>query len=204
MRCFIATSLLMFLACPIAWAQTSPPPATNPPEGDSTSQQSQPAAIPDNPVPDQASSSSQKEHKKSAVKRKLGELAPGCINVGTLHKCKSASPSSEPEGKPTNDTEYAKDMDVGAFYLNERKNYAGAVMRFRDALEHKTNDPAATFYLGQALEGLHRNDEAREEFQTYLTLEPKGQFAEQANKSLERLQNKAATAESDAKKPEKP
>lgn len=204
MRCFIATWLLLFSICP-AWAQTSTtPPATNPTGGDSTSQQSQPAAIPDTPAPDQNSSSSKKEHKKSALRRKLGELAPGCLNVGTYHKCKSASPSDDPKGKATVDSEYAEDMDVGNFYLNEKKNYAGAAMRFRDALQQKPNDPPATFYLAQALEGLHQIDEARDEFQTYLTLEPNGPFAGQAKKSLEKLQNKGATAKSDAKAPEKP
>jgi len=202
MRCFIATSLLLFSMSP-AWAQTSTsPPANNPTGGDSTSQQSQPAAIPD--APDQSSSSSKKEHKKSAVKRKLGELAPGCLNVGTYHKCKPASPSEDSKGKATVDSAYAEDMDVGEFYLNEKKNYAGAVGRFRDALQQKPNDPAATFYLAQALEGLHQINEARDEFQTYLTLEPNGKFAEQAKKSIEKLQNKGATAKSDAKKPEKP
>lgn len=83
-------------------------------------------------------------------------------------------------------------MDVGKFYLNERKNYAGATLRFRDALQHKPDDPVATFMLAQSLEGLHQAEEARENYATYLTLEPNGRFAGQAKKALGRLQSRTA------------
>ena len=82
---------------------------------------------------------------------------------------------------------------MGDFYLNERKNYKGAELRFRDALEHKPNDPLATFRLAQSLEGLSQFDDARQNYESYLKLDPNGHFAEQANKALERLQSKTAT-----------
>ena len=84
-------------------------------------------------------------------------------------------------------------MEVGDFYLNEKRNYMGAALRFRDALEHNPNDPLATFRLAQSLEGLSQFDEARQTYATYLKLEPNGRLVDQANKALERLQSKTAS-----------
>lgn len=191
-----ATSLLMILVCSAASAQTSSnPPATNPTSRDSTSQQSQPATIPDTAAPAQPAPTGAQEKgekKKSAVRRKLEQLKPDCINVIAYQHCSSSPPPASKPAATDVDPEYAKDMDVGDFYLNERKNYAGAAMRFRDALAHKANDPLATFKLAQSLEGLGQIDEAREDYQAYLKLQPQGQFAGQANKALERLQGKSA------------
>lgn len=82
-------------------------------------------------------------------------------------------------------------MDVGDFYL-QKKNYAGAMLRFKDALEHKPSDSLATFKLAQSFEGLHRADEARQNYTAYLTLEPKGSMVDQVQKALKRLQAKDA------------
>jgi tetratricopeptide (TPR) repeat protein len=186
-----ATSLLIILICTGACPQTSTnPPATNPTSNDSTSQQSQPGAAEDQPT--QPVPPAKSDKKKSAAKRKLGELKPNCVNIFGLHTCSSSAPT--PKAKPSEkdlDPEYARDMDVGDFYLNERRNYTGAMLRFRDALARKPNDPAATFKLAQSLEGLGQIDEAREQFQAYLKLEPEGQFAGQSNMALERLQSKS-------------
>lgn len=201
MRCIFATLLLTILVCSAAYGQNSnPQPSNTTGQGDSSSKQSQNSGDSSSQQSQQpsppADSSSQPEKKQSAVKRKLKELVPSCANVGAYVKCKSSK--SE---KPKDSSEYAKDMDVGDFYLTEKKNYVGAMWRFRDALERKPNDPLATFKLAQALEGLKQNDEAREDYAAYLKLEPKGTYAGDAKQALERLQPQNADKAKEAPAP---
>jgi len=206
MRSISATLLLMFLVCPIAMGQTStnppttsnPPGSGNPPNADSSSQQAQPPSVPlpdDSPMPDLGTLPQTQDKKQSAVKRKLKELDPHCLNIFLFHTCWSQPPAPEAKTSPQSkdDPEFTKDMEVGDFYLNEKRNYMGAALRFRDALEHKPNDPLATFRLAQSLEGLSQFDEARQTYATYLKLEPNGRLVDQANKALERLQSKTAS-----------
>lgn len=204
MRCIFATLLLTIFVCSVAYGQNSnSQPSNTTGQGDSSSKQpqnsgdssSQQAQQPSPP----ADSSTPPEKKQSAVKRKLKELVPSCANVGAYVKCKASKPEKAKDPGP--DNEYAKDMDVGDFYLNERKNYAGAMMRFRDALEQKPNDPLATFKLAQALEGLKQNDEAREDYAAYLKLEPKGPHVGESQQALDRLQPQNADKAKEAPAP---
>ena len=206
MRSISATLLLMFLICSIATGQTStnppttsnPPGSGNPPSADSSSQQAQPQSVPlpdDSPMPDLGTLPQTQDKKQSAVKRKLKELDPHCLNIFLFHTCWSQPPAPEAKTSPQSkdDPEFTKDMEVGDFYLNEKRNYMGAALRFRDALEHKPNDPLATFRLAQSLEGLSQFDEARKTYESYLKLDPNGRLVDQANKALERLQSKTAS-----------
>jgi len=199
-RIFSALLLISWVIS-VASAQTSTNPTTTPRGTDSTSKQAQPPPPPTPPdvlMPDLGTLPLPQDKKKSAVKRKVEELIPNCLNVlWAFHTCWSTPPPSDakPAAKGV-DPEYAKDMDVGDFYLKERKNYSGATMRFRDALAHKPNDAPATFKLAQSLEGLQQVDEAREQYQNYLKLEPQGQYSTQASKALERLQGKSAVGKS--------
>ena len=204
MRCIFALLLMtIVLGCSAAYGQNSNPqtPNTPPTPGDSSSKQAEPPSAPtppDAPIPDQATLPGSSDKKQSAAKRKLEQLVPSCLNIlWGFHTCWSSPPASPPKApaKTVADPEFAKDMEIGDFYLNERKNYAGAVLRFRDALEHKPNDPLATFKLAQSLEGLRQADEARQSYSTYLKLEPDGRFAGQAKKALERLQTESAARE---------
>lgn len=206
MRRISATLLLMFLICAVAKAQTTTnqPTTNNPPNKndstsqDSTSQQSQPPAAPpsaDSTTPDGGNVPQQPDKQKSAIKRKLDQLTPHCIDIGAKHTCWSQpkAPKSKKGATVSDDPEYAKDMDVGDFYLHEKKNYKGAELRFRDALEHKPNDPLATFMLAEALEGEGQAEEARDNYATYLKLDPKGTLVAEAQQALDRLQSKTAT-----------
>lgn len=76
----------------------------------------------------------------------------------------------------------------------------GAAMRFQDALDHKPNDPPATYMLAQALEGLRQIDDARQVYEVYLKLDPKGKFATQARKALDGLKTKGVNADADKPK----
>ncbi|HLJ28696.1 MAG TPA: hypothetical protein VKY85_18450 [Candidatus Angelobacter sp.] len=196
----IVALLLSILLCLAAYGQSSnpQPPNTPPAPGDSSSKQAQPPSPPTPPdvsMPDPGALPAPQDPRQSAVKRKLEQLVPSCLNVlWGFHTCWSSPPASPPKAPahPVADPEFAKDMEVGDFYLNQTRNYAGAMMRFRDALEHQPNDPLATFRLAQSLEGLHQADAAREDYAAYLKLEPNGRFAGEAKKALERLQEKNA------------
>ena len=208
MRRISAPLLLVVLFSSILYSQTSNPrpPNTPPAPGESSSQQqAQPPSVPvpdDSPLPDLGTLPDTEGKKQSAIKRKLDDLKPHCIDIFALHTCWSQppAPKAQPAAKTADDPEYLKDMDVGDFYLTERKNYKGAELRFRDALEHKPNDPTATFRLAQSLEGLGQGDEAKDGYGAYLTLAPNGPFVDQAKKALERLQARSAQG-SDKPKP---
>lgn len=203
MRRMFATLLLMALGSLVAQGQTSTPqpPNTPPAPGESSSKQAlppSPPSPPDAPIPDPGTLPASPDKKEPAAKRKMEQLIPSCLDVlWGFHTCwysPPASPAKKSASAPStaDEAEFAKDMDVGDFYLSERKNYGGAMLRFRDALEHKPNDPLATFRFAQSLEGLHQADEARQAYAAYLKLEPKGRFVGEAKKALERLQTKNA------------
>src|ERR1700722_11180127 len=86
----------------------------------------------------------------------------------------------------------AKDVEVGDFYF-KRKNYIGAEARYREALVYKDNDAVATFLLAVCLEKMDRSDEARQEYESYLRILPRGPQAEDAKKAIARL-GKSASA----------
>jgi TolA-binding protein len=79
-----------------------------------------------------------------------------------------------------------KDVEVGEFYL-KRGNLKGAIARFRSALYNKPNDALATFSLAQALEKAGQLEEARQFYEKYLQILPKGEFAAECTAALGRL-----------------
>ena len=87
----------------------------------------------------------------------------------------------------------AKDIEVGDFYF-KKKNYAAAESRYREALYYKDNDAIAVYHLALCLEKLDRPGEAREEYESYLTILPHGPEAENAKKAIERLKTRAEKA----------
>lgn len=87
----------------------------------------------------------------------------------------------------------AKDIEVGDFYF-KKKNYAAAESRYREALYYKDNDAIAVYHLALCLEKLDRPGEAREEYESYLTILPHGPEAENAKKAIERLKTGAEKA----------
>lgn len=94
------------------------------------------------------------------------------------------------ETKPWNPHKAAKDIEVGDFYA-KRKNYRAAIDRYREALEYKPRDAEATFKLAQALEAVKETTEALKRYQEYLVILPKGEFAAESQKAIERLKPKS-------------
>jgi len=82
-------------------------------------------------------------------------------------------------------------MEAGDLYFKD-KNYKGAELRFRDALDHKPDQPDATFRLAEALDGLGQKDEAQETYQLYLKIQPSGAYADRARITLQRLEKTSA------------
>jgi tetratricopeptide (TPR) repeat protein len=84
----------------------------------------------------------------------------------------------------------AKDVEVGDYYF-KRKNYRGAMERYKDALTYKPNDATANFRLAECEEKTGNSSDAVQHYQAYLKILPEGPFAADAQRALERLKTTA-------------
>jgi tetratricopeptide (TPR) repeat protein len=97
-----------------------------------------------------------------------------------------ADTSGVQEFHPWNPLKAAKDIEVGDYYF-KRKNYKGALERYKDALYYKDGDAVASFRLAVCQEKLGDKTEARKYYEQYLKILPQGPFAKDAHASLDRL-----------------
>ena len=100
-----------------------------------------------------------------------------------------AVPDDVMEAKPWDPHEADKDVEVGLFYF-KRGNLRAAEARFRDALYWQENHAEATYRLAVVLEKEGKTAQARQNYEQYLTILPKGDFAADSKKALERLSEK--------------
>ena len=167
---------VLLLALP-ATSQTAQPAA-----GQSTSrpQPEGPPSPPDAPIPDAGTTASPPA--KSKVKRTLNKFDPHCINI-IFHTCWS-SPAADP-AKPVNEEEkqYAEDIEVGYFYLNDR-NYVAAESRLKEALELKPDSTEALIGLAQAQQKRGEREAARQSYEAYLKLKPDGPDTDKVKQAL--------------------
>jgi tetratricopeptide (TPR) repeat protein len=91
------------------------------------------------------------------------------------------------EFHPWNPLKANKDIQVGDFYF-KRKNYKGALERYKDALYYKPNDAVATFRVGECEEKMGNKAEAKKYFEQYLKILPDGPLAKEAHASLAKLE----------------
>jgi len=96
------------------------------------------------------------------------------------------SDSDIQEFHPWNPYKANKDIQVGDFYF-KRKNYKGALERYKEALYYKQNDAVATYRVAECQEKLGNKDEARKYFAQYLKILPEGPLAKEAHASLAKL-----------------
>ncbi len=202
--------LLLLLAWPALGQEQSPPPDSNPPqtqnpqtsgvkkvlhraapnciqiagredcwsqsardkEAQEQSQNQQPPAPQGAPPP-----RSQNPDESSSKATKIDLSPPGTV---------SSAPSDVQELHPWDPHRAEKDVEVGDFYF-KRQNYGAAESRYAEALQWKPNDAIATFRLAEAQEKLGKIAEARKNYQAYLKILPKGDFAAEAQKALTRL-----------------
>lgn len=171
--------LLLLLTCAVSLQAQS----TQAPAGESTSRPVQPPAPPDAPAPDQGAETAAPP--KSAAKRTLNKLDPHCIDV-IFHTCWSSPAADTARTTPSDEEMAAKDIDVGYYYLKD-KNYRAAESRLKEALEIMPSSSVALIGLAQAQQKLGQRDEARQNYQAYLKLNPDGPDAEKVKKALAQL-----------------
>jgi TolA-binding protein len=94
---------------------------------------------------------------------------------------------------PGAEQEAQRNREAGEVYYSD-KNYKGSESRFREALRYEPADPVATFELAESLEKLGRRAEARDFYQTYLSILPDGPSAARAKTALKRLPSPSSSA----------
>ncbi len=100
------------------------------------------------------------------------------------------APSDTEELHPWDPHKAAKDIEVGDYYF-KRKNYKGALERYRDALVYKPNDAVANFRLAECEEKMGNSADATQHYEAYLKILPQGPFAADAKKALDRLKSRS-------------
>lgn len=96
------------------------------------------------------------------------------------------APSDTDEMQPWDPHKAAKDIEVGDYYF-KRKNYKGALERYKDALVYKPNDAVANFRLAECEEKIGNSADAAQHYEAYLKILPQGPFGADAKRALERL-----------------
>ncbi len=160
-----------------------PAQTTQAPAGESTSRPQQPPTPPDAPAPDQGTETTAPS--QSAAKRTLNKLDPHCIDV-IFHSCWSSPAADSAKSTPSDEEIAAKDIDVGYYYLKD-KNYRAAESRLKEALEIMPSSPVALIGLAQAQQKLGQRDDARQNYEAYLKLNPDGSEADKVKKALAQL-----------------
>jgi len=79
-----------------------------------------------------------------------------------------------------------KDQQVADFYIKDG-NYAGAYLRYKDAVIFDPDNADAHFGLAEMARKKGKTDEAIEQYQASLKLDPKGEHAKEARKALAEL-----------------
>jgi len=95
------------------------------------------------------------------------------------------------EFHPWNPHKAQKDVEVGDYYF-KRKNYKGALDRYKEALYYKENDAVATYRLAVCEEKMGDKAEARKNYEQYLKILPEGPFAQDAHAALAKLADKTS------------
>jgi tetratricopeptide (TPR) repeat protein len=80
-----------------------------------------------------------------------------------------------------------KNIEIGDFYF-KRENYLAALSRYCEALTYKQDDAVATFRIAEVLDKSRDLAGARTYYQAYLKVLPRGPFAGQCKKALDRIQ----------------
>lgn len=113
---------------------------------------------------------------------------------GDKLKHEGADISDVEEFHPYDPHRAMKDVEIGDFYF-KRGNYAAAESRYAEALEWKPNDAIATFHLAESQEKLGKLREAVKNYQGYLKILPKGEYAAEAKRGIARLGPKLQSKE---------
>lgn len=145
---------------------------------------------PESPEAAQAQTSQSRE-RTPAPARDAGESSSRDTQISLDPPAGETGPELSGDAPVTEMTKWnphkaAKNIEVADYYFKQ-KNYRAAESRYREALEWKSNDAAATWGLAQSLEHLGRKDEARAQYASYLKILPNGSKAAECRAALERL-----------------
>ena len=83
-------------------------------------------------------------------------------------------------------TRVEDDLKVGRFYM-KGGNTQGAYLRFKDAFSHAPDDPEVRFNLAESAMALNKREEAVQNYQEALRLDPGGDHDRAARKALNKL-----------------
>ena len=177
---FCWTLLILVLAATGGFAQSAQPSG-----GQSTSrpQSDAPPSPPDAPIPDQGTLATPPA--KPGAKRVINKLDPHCIDT-IFHTCWSSLAATPQKPMSEDEQQAAKDIEVGYYYLRE-KNYRAAKSRLKEAVEIRTDSPEALIGLAQAQQKLGKRNDARQNYEAYLKLNPNGPDAEKVKNALAQL-----------------
>jgi hypothetical protein len=195
--------LLVLLLPALSLAQDAPMPAEQQPERQ--------ACYPDRGVDEYIA-----EIKKlqTEAKRK-GRFSPTSVCVFSFCTEQTTHPNEAPQGSaipsaPQGGSESssaavtydpvgaAHNVEVGDYYFAD-KNYRGALMRYRDAVEQKPGDAAIHLRIGRAYEKLKESERAYLAYDAAVKLDPEGNSSAEAKSGVERL---AVVLTKDGREPE--
>ena len=191
----LTASLVVLALASLLMGQISPQTSPGAPPNQNTAiKPSPPSPVtpPDAPFPDRGTTPDQQ--KAGRVKRAFKSVAPNCLDW-MFHTCWSQPLGPERASTEVKNPGFAHDIEVGTFNL-KHKNYRGAELRFRSALQAVPDDPEANFKLAKSLEMQGKVAQARNEYTTFLDIASDSQFAEQARKNLEKLDRKPSRSRS--------
>jgi tetratricopeptide (TPR) repeat protein len=118
-----------------------------------------------------------------------GSAIPSAARGGS--ESSSAAVTYDPVGA-------AHNVEVGDYYFAD-KNYRGALLRYREAVEQKPGDAAIHLRIGRAYEKLNESERAYLAYDAAVKLDPAGKGSADARSGVERL---AAALKKDGREPE--
>jgi tetratricopeptide (TPR) repeat protein len=129
---------------------------------------------------------------ESSSRDNIGDLTPpkGDEKHAGAEDAEESPDSDVTDFKPWNPHKAMKDIEVGDYYAKQR-NFNAAISRYREALQYKPKDAEATFKLAQTLEKVNAYQEARDDYEAYLIILPRGPYADKARQGIERLKDKS-------------
>ena len=183
--------LLVLLLPALSLAQETPKPAEQQPERQ--------ACYPDRGVDEYIA-----EIKKLQVEaRRKGRFSPAGVCIFSFCTQPTTHPNEEPRGSAIpsaardasesssatvtyDPVGAAHSVEVGDYYFAD-KNYRGALMRYREAVEQKPGDAAIHLRIGRAYEKLKESEGAYLAYDAAVKLDPEGKSSAEAKAGVERL-----------------
>jgi hypothetical protein len=135
-----------------------------------------------------SSSSSSSNSDSSSADAKGGDPNAEPDVPAREHRRRLGKPSSKDiqSGSLAGEGRAEEDVRVGSYYLSQH-NYAGAYTRFEEAARLDPANVEAIYGVASSAEGLHKTDEALENYKLYLQIAPDGEHAQLAERSLKSL-----------------